>query len=236
MKTAALLLGGALLGTPWSAFAEPTESVNPDDPTPSIGIGAVVYKSRCALCHGNEGFGDGPLAVAVKDYPDASLAEARRAKSLDEIEQAVIYGGSKGAMSPLMPPWGTELSWTEIRSVAMYVDYYRKHLESALTLLRIKSADLPPSRGLGRSIYISRCLQCHGPEGEGNGRMARMIKTPPPYNLRWSRAPDSYLEQMIAKGGGAMGRSPQMPPWGEELTVNDIKSVILYIKEFRRDP
>jgi cytochrome c oxidase cbb3-type subunit 3 len=227
-----ILLAGLVLGMACVAHAE----VNPDDPQPSVGIGATVYKARCALCHGNEGFGDGPLAVAVKDYPNASLAEPRHGKDAKSLEQAVVYGGSKGAMSPLMPPWGAELTWTDIQSVVMFIDYYRKNQDGAIALLKIKSADLPPSRGLGRSIYISRCAQCHGTEGEGNGRMARMIKTPPPYNLRWSRAPDGYLEQMIAKGGGAMGRSPQMPPWGEELTGNDIKSVILYIKEFRRDP
>ena len=85
----------------------------------------------------------------------------------------------------------------------------------------------------GRTVYQGRCALCHGKEGGADGKMAAIIKDPPPVNLKLSRAPDEYLRLIIAKGGGAMGRSPRMPPWGEDLNKAEIDSVILFLKTLR---
>jgi cytochrome c oxidase cbb3-type subunit 3 len=64
--------------------------------------------------------------------------------------------------------------------------------------------------------------------------MARIIKSPPPFNLTLSRAPDDYLHDIIYKGGEKMGRSPRMPPWGGDLSDAEIDSVVMYIKTLRQ--
>jgi cytochrome c oxidase cbb3-type subunit 3 len=35
---------------------------------------------------------------------------------------------------------------------------------------------------------------------------------------------------MIRRGGGAMGRSAYMPPWGEELSDEQITDVVAYLR------
>ena len=85
----------------------------------------------------------------------------------------------------------------------------------------------------GRRIYESRCALCHGKSGLGDGRMAKIVKAPPPYNLTLSVMPDDYLKAIITRGGEAMGRSPQMPPWRDELSNAEIDQVMAYIKSFR---
>lgn len=85
----------------------------------------------------------------------------------------------------------------------------------------------------GLKAYHTHCVLCHGEYGDGKGRMAKIITTPPPANLTYSRLPDDYLKKIISGGGQSMQRSPQMPPWGDEFSSTQIDSIILYIKSIR---
>ncbi|NWG87397.1 MAG: cytochrome c [Hydrogenophilaceae bacterium] len=93
-------------------------------------------------------------------------------------------------------------------------------------------ADDKPSLDEGKKLYRVYCASCHGKAGKGDGPGAGALKTPP-YNLTWSSAKDDYLRQIIAKGGAAMERSPEMPPWAGAITPAQIDSVIIYIKTLR---
>jgi mono/diheme cytochrome c family protein len=63
-------------------------------------------------------------------------------------------------------------------------------------------------------IFETRCVTCHGPQGEGNGPASAGL-TPPPRNFRdpaWQTSvTDAHIEQIIQYGGAAVGRSPAMP-------------------------
>ena len=109
-----------------------------------------------------------------------------------------------------------------------------KKRDQALKLLRVEAENLKPTIRMGRGIYQGRCALCHGKGGEGDDKMARIIKKPPPFNLTLSRMPDAYLKDIINKGGQAMGRSSRMPPWGTDLSGKEVESVILYIKTLRQ--
>ncbi|MCP3142058.1 c-type cytochrome [Pyxidicoccus xibeiensis] len=65
------------------------------------------------------------------------------------------------------------------------------------------------------SVFANRCTPCHGPRGAGDGPASAGL-TPPPRNLQdkaWQgQVSDEHLERIIAYGGGAVGRSPAMPP------------------------
>lgn len=81
----------------------------------------------------------------------------------------------------------------------------------------------------GAIVYRTYCVLCHGPNGDGKGRAAKNY-TPRPANLIQSVVSDDYKKQIITKGGGAMGRSPYMPPWGGELTDEQIRDVVAYLR------
>jgi len=85
----------------------------------------------------------------------------------------------------------------------------------------------------GRIVFQSYCVLCHGVTAEGNGRAAR-LHNPPPANLVLSKMPAQYFEQIIRKGGEAMGRYRGMPPWGEQLTDEQVGDVIHYLMSVRR--
>jgi len=173
------------------------------------------------------------LPLSVKEYPPTNLLEPRLGTDEASVLRIVKRGGAAADVSPEMPPWGDELTATQLESVVAFVQYLRKDLEGALAMLREQARELPPSIKIGRAVFQGRCALCHGRTGEGNGKMARIIRNPPPFNLTASVAPDDYLRQIVTKGGAAMGRSPRMPPWGGDLSPNEIESVVMFVKTLR---
>ena len=202
--------------------------------SPCITYGANIFSERCALCHGSDGHGEGILSMQMKNYPNTNLLEAKQGTDLAALTKVIRYGATMSGISAEMPPWGDELTATQLDSVAMFVELLHRKRDRALKLLRAEAKNIKPSIRIGRGIYQGRCSLCHGKGGEGDGKMARIIKNPPPFNLTKSRMPDAYLKEIIKKGGQAMARSERMPPWGTDLSDKEIDSVILYIKTLRQ--
>jgi len=84
----------------------------------------------------------------------------------------------------------------------------------------------------GKLVYQNYCVLCHGPEGKGDGRAAK-LHTPRPFNLTASVAPREYIAQVLRKGGEAMNRGKGMPPWGEQLTDEQINDTLNYLFSIR---
>ena len=97
------------------------------------------------------------------------------------------------------------------------------------------AADTGPPRSVdyykdvrGAIVFKTYCVLCHGTKADGNGRAAGNYD-PRPADLTRSTAPDEYKELIIRRGGAAIGRSQYMPPWGQELTDEQIRDVIYYL-------
>lgn len=90
--------------------AVPTIKTEPAQPIRSIN-GLDLYKEYCAVCHGIDGKGKGPAAVALKDpVPDLTLLEktAKGKTYTISLENAIT---GKGKLIPAhgtvdMPIWG----------------------------------------------------------------------------------------------------------------------------------
>ena len=81
----------------------------------------------------------------------------------------------------------------------------------------------------GGVVFANYCVTCHGINADGNGRAAR-LHNPRPANLRMSDKNDAYIKLIVTRGGEALGRSPGMPPWGEELTDEQINDVAAFVR------
>jgi len=81
----------------------------------------------------------------------------------------------------------------------------------------------------GNIVFRNYCVLCHGLNADGHGRAARMYD-PKPANLRESMVSDAYKERIVRQGGKRVGRSEFMPPWGEELTDEQILDVVRYLR------
>jgi len=229
-----ILLGCLLSASPLLFASEASDPYECNKRKPCLKHGAEVFHYRCSLCHGNDGLGEGILPLALGNYPNTNLLEPRFGKSLRRIEDVIRKGGKMKKVNDEMPPWEDELNRREIKSVALFNEFLHRDFEAAVAMLKDLAKGIEPSKRIGRAIYLGRCALCHGKSGRGNGKMVRIIKNPPPFNLTLSRVDDHYLYNIIYKGGEAMNRSPKMPPWGKDLNEQEIESLILYLKTLRK--
>lgn len=194
-----------------------------------IHLGARIYLERCALCHGSKGLGEGPMALLVHGYPDTRLKKAD--VPYQSTRRIVEFGSPPELEHSLSPPWRDELPAQEIAAVTRFVEELRIDFGHATEVLA--SIDIPPESIDGRKIYRARCESCHGVAGNGDGRMSRVIRNPPPSDL--TRSTLSYEETIaiVSAGGQALGKSPRMPPWGQELIGAELLSVANYIVTLR---
>ncbi len=85
----------------------------------------------------------------------------------------------------------------------------------------------------GRVLYEDYCAICHGKQGNADGFNAYNLRTPPTRHtdpILMGTLSDTQVHRMIKEGGKAMGRSPQMPPWGGVLNDREITEVTAFIR------
>ncbi len=78
----------------------------------------------------------------------------------------------------------------------------------------------------GAVVYKAYCVLCHGAEGTGGSRMNRLHNS---VNLKISNLSAYGYDEIIRKGGAAVGRSEFMPAWQSELTDEQIEDVVVYL-------
>jgi mono/diheme cytochrome c family protein len=107
MKRATFLVGAAVAASVLAPVAGGQETAE----TFSSGTnGAAVYKTYCAVCHGAEARGDGPLADNLRHAPPDLTIRAKRNEG--KFDAAMVYRvidgrePVKGHGGPDMPVWG----------------------------------------------------------------------------------------------------------------------------------
>lgn len=197
--------------------------------------GALIYIERCALCHGNYGHGDGYIPLSVTQYPDTNLLDPNFKGGLEKVIEITKWGGSRGDMSPLSPPWKDELSEQEILSVSKFILKIQLQSDASRSDIETASLSMASDTSSGKRIFLSRCKICHGKDGKGDGLLSRKVITnPPPFNLTVSKRSNQYIRNIIENGGEFLGRSNQMPGWKYELLHHEIKSLVLYIDSIKQ--
>lgn len=85
----------------------------------TVGDGKMIFKSRCILCHGIKGEGDGRLSKVINNPPPADLTASRLPASY--LKLIIANGGQGVGRSPKMPPWGDLMADNEISAVIEYI-------------------------------------------------------------------------------------------------------------------
>jgi mono/diheme cytochrome c family protein len=174
------------------------------------------------------------MPLIIKDYPDTNLLSFKKNTDVASLRKNVLHGGVGDQTNDMSPPWGDELSYIAVESVVQFLQLFYTNNDAAVNLLE-KTRDsitTEPKINVGMVVFRSRCMICHGRSGNADGTMAKRL-TIPPANLVKSRFEDDYLINIISKGGQAVSRSYQMPPWEGTLTKSEISSVVMYIKTLR---
>lgn len=84
--------------------------------------GQRLFIHYCAVCHGEEGAGDGFNAWNLDPKPrDLSDGPFQQAVSDDWLAEVIAQGGRGVSRSPLMPAWGHTLTERQIREVISFI-------------------------------------------------------------------------------------------------------------------
>ena len=88
----------------------------------------------------------------------------------------------------------------------------------------------------GRTIFLARCVACHGSDGRGDGPLAANLAGPAPGNLtdnEWKHGdrPDQVLA-VIDKGVP----DTRMEGWGRVLDPPEIKAVAAFVYYLAKQP
>jgi cytochrome c oxidase cbb3-type subunit 3 len=91
----------------------------------------------------------------------------------------------------------------------------------------------------GKHVFYTYCVWCHAdatPAGPSN--RSNLTPIPPLMNdgEKLNGEGDEYLQNVITLGGGALGKSEMMPPYGKTLTPVEIKAVIAYTRAVAQPP
>lgn len=97
-----------------------------------------------------------------------------------------------------------------------------------LASVRLAAHAQQPDLAAGRALFVKRCSVCHGEKADGNSNLAKLLD-PKPANLLISKLDSAARNQIVRKGGAAVGRSSVMPNWEAELSEAELRDVIGYV-------
>ena len=91
------------------------------DQANSAGEGQKLFETRCFVCHGRGGKGDGPSATGLAERPqDLTDANWQRTTSDDRIRSVIQGGGAAIGKSGAMPP-NLDLTQEQIQGLVAFV-------------------------------------------------------------------------------------------------------------------
>jgi len=91
----------------------------------------------------------------------------------------------------------------------------------------------------GRAIYALVCVICHGEAGNGEGVATdQFMVTPVRHDdgAYMNQLSNDYLFEIIRDGGTAVWKSPDMKPWSEFYSDDQIWSLVSYIRGLAHPP
>ena len=204
------------------ALAAPPPTATParprrGDPVPTLdgnadgARGQLLYDRACASCHGPLGQGDGPAAPWLRP-PPANLAEHEY--TLARLADA-LWNGVSGTS---MQAW-RDHPVDDLASLAALVRSFQ---------LERRETTLPDSMlETGRRVYEANCLQCHGPDGGGDGSAAAELAIAPT-NFRLQRPSIARSVQAVREGVDGT----RMAPWTSRLTEEEIVAAARFVRQF----
>jgi mono/diheme cytochrome c family protein len=196
------------------------------------------------MCHGDQGNGDGDMAVNIKQTANVTVArlndpETMGRLSRDQIKQVIAKGGGHTGRSNIMPAWGEKLDPATIDDIATYVSLVSGANPAIPAATLEHYLEAPPGvPAEGRVLFVHHCSACHGPYGKGDGPFGERLwqtRQVRPRNLTDStyigKKTDKDLYAVISLGAGHFKKSAMMPAWSVTLTPGQIKNVVAYVRE-----
>lgn len=85
----------------------------------------------------------------------------------------------------------------------------------------------------GKTLYDAFCAQCHGLQGTGDGVNALTMEIKPRDHTdsrEMAARTDDDLFTAVKEGGAAINKSIMMPRWDANLTDDEIRDLVAYMR------
>ena len=187
--------------------------------------GPDLFRAYCASCHGIDGKGGGPAAVALKaKVPDLTVLAmnnrgefpAVRVRQMITGEAIVAAHGSRE-----MPIWGPIF-----HQVEEDIDRGHVRLQNLVDYLQ-SIQSVPPLKSVsGAALYKQNCAACHGNDLKGNR------SAPPPFGdvpdltalaqRHGGVFPDAYVTNVLRNGVQIRAHgTAEMPIWEADFRISN---------------
>jgi len=254
---AAIMTGhDARTSAPWLSTIDPVRAAAIADfveqafilpPTAiDMAAGEAIYAKTCSVCHGEQGDGASWAHRSLFPAPIDFRSEEARQMSRQEMIAAASFGVDDTAMMP----FSSQLSREDIAAVIDYVRASFVKVEDGSNSTETSHAgqlhdlghdasatgdmDGPFPNALsgdyerGRTFYAANCAECHGANGQGNGRRAYFVRPKPrDFTSDRSRAELNREHLFAAVANGVIGR--EMPAWSKVIDDQQIADVAEYV-------
>lgn len=127
--TLTLMLGAIMLMSathsddpvPWPVPAEYKNMKNPvDADAESLEIGKMMYKKRCASCHGKTGLGDGPISKRLETFSGDFSGKKYQSQTDGEHFYKTMFGKNE------MPGYDGRINDEDIWNMVNYMRTFKK--------------------------------------------------------------------------------------------------------------
>ncbi len=221
---------------------------SPDAGIPSLG--KMIYTSRCALCHGIDGKGDGFAAPLLSPRPRDLTSGTFKFRATEsgsiptdrDLEQTIRFGLPGSAM----PAFDSFLRGDTLAATIAFV----KSLSPRFSSERPKEVSPPAqvmptsaSIAAGRALYDKfQCAKCHGTSGDGEDATATGLTD----IWGFPEKPTNLLEPWTFRGGASADAitmrlktgvdGTPMPSFAEAASDRDLSMLAQYVVSIARKP
>jgi len=91
----------------------------------------------------------------------------------------------------------------------------------------------------GKPKYAQLCATCHGATGAGDGLASAPLNPKPAHHNDgnyMNPLSNEHLVKVVTEGGPAVGKSPQMAPWGSVLGEQGVRDVVAFVRTLADPP
>jgi cytochrome c oxidase cbb3-type subunit 2 len=219
----------------------------PQENVKTLEAGRLIYERHCAVCHGDKGDGKGKRAVDLHTKPRDFTIGVYKLRSTPSgslpTDEDIYTTISRGLRGTAMFPW-FGLSKKEKWMVTYYIKTFTERFveEDPDSPITIPKITIPNTELLkrGQRLYEqTKCVDCHGKKGQGDGPKANELKDNWGYSIkmrdfttetfkRGASVQDIFLTIATGLDGTPMASN------SDSISAEDILALATYMKSLNR--